>query len=509
MDFGPKAAAAPRSNDPLAVLLRQRAPLVLIETHEEHAVIERLQDLLREFLRPLFTWSITRGLRRLDLVEQLEKPPEFAPSSNDVLDLMQRASDRSIYVLFEFDPYLGYAINQRKFRELVLRHGCPDHTIILVSPKFDLPASIDALAVRAPMPVPDQAQLLAMIKLEASAFSKEQSGRRVQLVLSSVNSMVRMLHGMPMADARRIAQRVIANDGRICDADLPEIAKAKFELIEKSGVLSFEPEQVSLDDIAGLDNLKQWIQMRRAVFMGESNADLDPPRGVLLLGVQGCGKSMAAKAVAAGFKVPLLRLDMGSIYDKFHGESERKLRESLEQAARMAPCVLWIDEIEKGLSQGGSDDGVSRRVLGYFLTWLNERKAPIFVVATANQIDMLPPELLRKGRFDEIFFVDLPKASVRRRAFAIHLARRKLAVSEFDLDALATQSVGFSGAEIEQAIASARYSAQAANAAVSTDIVIAELKKTRPLSVVMAEPIAALRAWASTRTVSADTVSDL
>ena len=504
MDFSPASIATARSDDPLAVLLRQRAALVLIQTHEEHAVIERLQELLREILRPLYSWSITRGLRRLDLVEQSGLPPEFAPSSNDVLDVMQRATERSIFVLFEFDTFLGYAINQRKFRELVLRHDCPDHTIILVSPKFDLPASIDSLAVRAPMPVPTQAQLLAMIKVEASAFSKEQGGKRVQLILSSVNSMVNMLHGMPMADARTIAQRVIANDGCINDADLPEIARAKFELIDKSGVLSFEPEQVSLDAIAGLDNLKRGIQIRRPVFMGENAAGLDPPRGVLLLGVQGCGKSMAAKAVAAGFKVPLLRLDMGSIYDKFHGESERKLRESLEQAARMAPCVLWLDEIEKGMSQGGSDDAVSRRVLGYFLTWLNERKASVFVVATANQIDMLPPELLRKGRFDEIFFVDLPRASARRRAFAIHLARRKLEVADFDLDILAQNSSGFSGAEIEQAIASARFSAHADGAPVATETILSELKLTRPLSVVMAEPINALRAWAKTRTVSAD-----
>jgi AAA+ superfamily predicted ATPase len=500
----PSAVATDPAPDALGTLLRQRAPLVLIETHEEQAAIQRLQALLSQVLRPLYSSSITRGLRRLDLVAQVEQPPEFAPSSNDCLDFMQRTRDRSIFVLFEFDAFLGYAINQRKFRELVLRNDCAEHTIILVSPKFDLPASILDLAVRAPMPLPSQAQLLEMIKTEASQYAKEQSGRRVQLILSSVNAMVRMLHGLPMADARRIAQHVIANDGKISDADLPEVANAKFELVEKSGVLSFERESVTLEDIAGLDNLKRWITQRRAVFIGANDAQLDPPRGVLLLGVQGCGKSMAAKAVAAGFKVPLLRLDMGSIYDKYHGESERKLRESLNQAAKMSPCVLWIDEIEKAMAQSTSDDGVSRRVLGYFLTWLNERKAPVFAVATANQIDLLPPELLRKGRFDEIFFVDLPRASARRRAFEIHLARRKFDIANFDLDALAQASQGFSGAEIEQAIIAGNYSAHAANQALNSEWILQELSRTKPLSVVMAEPIQALRTWASTRTVSAD-----
>jgi SpoVK/Ycf46/Vps4 family AAA+-type ATPase len=234
---------------------------------------------------------------------------------------------------------------------------------------------------------------------------------------------------------------------------------------------------------------------------------LDPPKGVLLLGVQGCGKSLAAKAIAGGFGVPLVRLDFGTLYNKYQGETEKNLREALASTELLSPCVLWIDEIEKGLASGDGDDGVSRRVLGYLLTWMAERKARVFVVATANAVHELPAELLRKGRFDEIFFVDLPTAPVRAQIFAMHLARRKLDAGAFDLPALAAASAGFSGAEIEQAIVSALYDAASGKAALDQPILLAALRQTRPLSVLMAEQVGALRAWAQDRCVPADCVA--
>jgi len=260
-------------------------------------------------------------------------------------------------------------------------------------------------------------------------------------------------------------------------------------------------------EVAGARRLKRWVEQRRAVFTGaQPPPGLDPPKGMLLLGVQGCGKSMLAKAVASGFGVPLLRLDFGTLYDKFHGETEKNLRAALASAEQLAPAVLWIDEIEKGLASGGGDGdgGVSRRVLGYLLTWMAERKSKLFLVATANQIDALPPELLRKGRFDEIFFVDLPVAEVREELFATHLRKRALEPQRFDLAALAAASEGFSGAEIEQAVVAALYAAHAAGAPLSDFVLRGELKQTRPLSVVMAEQVQALREWARGRTVAAD-----
>src|SRR6202012_2163473 len=256
-------------------------------------------------------------------------------------------------------------------------------------------------------------------------------------------------------------------------------------------------------DVGGLKNLKAWLQKRAAGFDG-SAPELDPPKGIMLLGVQGCGKSLAARACAGIFKVPLLRLDCAALFDKFVGESERNLRESLASADVLAPCVLWVDEIEKGFAAGDADGGATRRVLGGFLTWLAEKNSRIFVVATANDITALPPELIRKGRFDEIFFVDLPGKDARADIIAIHTRKRGIALGPAELAALAARCENFSGAEIEQAIVAALYSAHAAKQPVTAALIAHEMQSTRPLAVVMAEKVAALRAWADSRTVSAD-----
>jgi SpoVK/Ycf46/Vps4 family AAA+-type ATPase len=258
-------------------------------------------------------------------------------------------------------------------------------------------------------------------------------------------------------------------------------------------------------DVAGLANLKRWLGERKDVFLADApTPGLDPPKGVLLLGVQGGGKSLAAKSIAGAWGVPLLRLDFATLYNKYYGETERNLRESLRTAAVMAPCVLWIDEIEKGLASEGDDGGPGKRILGTLLVWMAERKDKVFLAATANDIESLPPELLRKGRFDEIFFVDLPGAEVRAAIFAIHLRKRGQDPARFDLPALAQAATGFSGAEIEQAVVSALYAANASGAPPTTESIERVIAGTRPLSVVMAEKVARLRAWASERTVPAD-----
>jgi SpoVK/Ycf46/Vps4 family AAA+-type ATPase len=318
--------------------------------------------------------------------------------------------------------------------------------------------------------------------------------------------LVRNLRGLSLLDARRITRQLIVRDGAVGPDDLPELSKLKFELLNKSGRLHFEYDTSRFSDVAGLARLKHWIGQRRDAFTGGAlPPGLDPPKGVLLLGVQGCGKSLAAKAVAGGFGVPLVRLDFGALYDKFQGETEKNLREALASAEQLQPCVLWIDELEKGVSTatGGEDGGVSRRVLGYFLTWLAERRSRVFVVATANAVQELPAELLRKGRFDEIFFVDLPDRATRAEIFALHLDKRQVERRAFSLDALAAASDGFSGAEIEQAVVSALYAAHADKRVLDEAGVLVELRNTRPLSVLMAEQVQALRAWASTRTVPA------
>jgi SpoVK/Ycf46/Vps4 family AAA+-type ATPase len=315
--------------------------------------------------------------------------------------------------------------------------------------------------------------------------------------------LIRNLAGLTRADTERLAHGAVFSDGAIAASDLPEVMKAKYELLNRNGVLSFEYETANFADVGGLGNLKVWLEQRRGALSGEIPG-LEPPKGVMLIGVQGCGKSLAAKAAAGILNVPLLRLDFGTLYNKFHGESERNLRESLQQAEVMSPCVLWIDEMEKGLAADSGDSGLSRRILGTFLTWMAEKNKSVFVVATANDISALPPELVRKGRFDEIFFVDLPDSRARVTILEIHLSNRGHDPKAFDLPALMQASEGFSGAEIEQGVVSAMYSANAVSASLTTEHLLAEFERTRPLSVVMREKIDKLRRWAAERTVPAD-----
>jgi SpoVK/Ycf46/Vps4 family AAA+-type ATPase len=269
-------------------------------------------------------------------------------------------------------------------------------------------------------------------------------------------------------------------------------------------VLSFEYETAKLSELAGFRNLKLWLQQRASAFGANPPAGLDAPKGILLLGVQGCGKSLAAKATAGAFGLPLLRLDFGALYNKYHGETERNLRESLQTAEVLSPCVLWLDEVEKGLATGNDDSGTAQRVLGALLTWMAERRAQVFLVATANEVNDLRPELIRKGRFDEIFFVDLPPPPSRAEILTIHMRKRGLAPERMRLAELVAATDGFSGAEIEQGIVAALYAAHALGQEPTHAHLAAELSKTRPLSVIMAEPVAALRSWARGRTVAAE-----
>jgi SpoVK/Ycf46/Vps4 family AAA+-type ATPase len=316
----------------------------------------------------------------------------------------------------------------------------------------------------------------------------------------------RQLAGMSAEDVRRLVRRALEGDGAITHEDVPRLVRLKHEATVAAGVLTLEIDTTSFADVGGLKALRRWLELRRKPFL-DGQPGLDRPKGIMLLGVQGSGKSLAAKAVAGVWGVPLLRLDFGTLYNKFFGETERNLRDSLAAAESMAPCVLWIDEIEKGIAGdagGGSDGGVSRRVLGTLLTWLAERRSAVFIVATANDIESLPPELVRKGRLDEIFFVDLPDAPTRAEIFSIHLRKRKLDEKKFGLEALAQAADGFSGAEIEQAIVAALYESLAGGAPVSTSLILEEIARTRPLSVTMAERISHLRAWAVNRTARAD-----
>jgi SpoVK/Ycf46/Vps4 family AAA+-type ATPase len=316
--------------------------------------------------------------------------------------------------------------------------------------------------------------------------------------------LVKTLSGLSHADTERLARTAVFQDGAITSEDVSAVMAAKYRLLNTGGVLSYEHDTAGFEEIACFRNVKVWLQQRRAAFGAERSVGLDPPKGILLIGVQGCGKSLAAKAAAAALHAPLLRLDFAALYNKYHGETERNLRESLRIAETMSPCVLWVDEIEKGIASGHDESGTSRRVLGSLLTWMAERRSDVLLVATANDIDELPPELVRKGRFDETFFVDLPTSAQRVAIFAIHLRKRGLDPERFDVGRLVAATDGFSGAEIEQAVVSSLYAAHALGQAPTSSHLLAELQKTRPLSVLMAERIETLREWARDRTVPAD-----
>lgn len=490
----------------LTSLVRANTALIVIETPDEGRVVDLFRHLLMNVWRPLYRWSITEGLRRVDL--DGEDAPLAPPDAPTTLRVIRDMDERGLHLLLDFHPYLGYATTQRMVREIIDRRGCKEHTLVLVGAKIELPPDLEQLAVRFALKLPDEKVLLKMVQDEATLYMREHGGRRVEVDQDALKAMVRNLRGLSLIEARRLARHLIFRDGAIGASDLPELAKLKFELLNKSGHLHFEYDTARFTDVAGLARLKQWLTHRRAAFVEDTAlpVGLDPPKGILLLGVQGCGKSLAAKAVAGAFRVPLVRLDFGTLYNKYHGETEKNLREALASAEQVAPCVLWIDELEKGLaaSTGSDDGGVSRRVLGYFLTWMAERTSKVFLVATANAVNELPPELLRKGRFDEIFFVDLPDAAARAEIFRIHLERRQVDWETFSLNTLADAANGFSGAEIEQAIVSALYAAHAESVPVDEARVIAEVKQTRPLSVLMAEQVNGLREWARERTVPAD-----
>jgi SpoVK/Ycf46/Vps4 family AAA+-type ATPase len=329
---------------------------------------------------------------------------------------------------------------------------------------------------------------------------------KVELTQEEARAFARALQGLSRDEIRRAVYRTMLDDGRLDHADIARALEVKREALGGEGLLEFFPPAEEPESVGGMARLKMWLAKRHAALSPEARQfGLEAPRGVLLLGVQGCGKSLLARSVAAEWQLPLVRLDPATLYDKFIGETEKNLRRALATVEAMAPVVLWIDEIEKGFAGGGGeeDGGTSVRLLGSFLTWFQEREPGVFVVATANNVSALPPELLRKGRFDELFFIDLPEPDVRREILALHLERRGRQAVDYDLDRLIERSDGFSGAELEQAVVAGLYTAYAEKSELTTEILLREIEAAVPLSVTMAERVTSLRNWASERTVPA------
>jgi ATPase family protein associated with various cellular activities (AAA) len=488
----------------LQTLLGSRVPLVIIESREEGRVIEMVRDAALRAQRGrnwgVFQWTVTEGLLRVDV--DMGGAQRTLSEPEQLLRHIKATSMAGIYVLLDFHPYLETPLFIRTLKDIAQEYDRCARTVVLMSAAIKLPPELEHLAARFSVRLPDKDERHAIVMNTAREWGR-MNGAMPRVDVKTVSKLVDNLAGLPLHDVKRLVRQVIFDDGALTEDDIKPLLEAKYQLLNRGGTLSFEADTARFAEVGGMRNLRRWILQRRAAFDG-SAPGLDAPKGVLLLGVQGCGKSLAARAAAGVLGVPLVRLDFGALFSKWHGESEKNLRESLTSAEALAPCVLWLDEIEKALSTGDSDGGTSRRVLGTFLTWLAEQRSRVFIVATANDISALPPELVRKGRFDEIFFVDLPNVAARVEIFGIHCRKRGIVLPEAEVQALAAHSDGFSGAEIEQAVVSALYSAHAGQKAVNARLIAAELQATRPLSVVMAEKIAELRDWAAERTVPAD-----
>jgi AAA+ superfamily predicted ATPase len=487
----------------LMLLINSRHPILTVETPEEERVEQLLLEVATQLAVPLFTWSVTTGLARFHGAPIYNSDtPEAALSNMSVVD------GDAIFLLKDFARYCDNDKVCRRLRELAEKFRAARRSIVITAGSIQLPPELSGDAAPFELGLPSNDEVLAGVKQTLADLNRE-NHVPVALDAASMQQLAKNLAGLPLAEAMRTLRLCVLEQNRADTSLLEAVLDAKREVLRGDGLLETVRRDASFADIAGLQHLREWLAKRKSALTAEGQKfGLVPPKGILITGVQGCGKSLAAKSIAGEWGFELARLDAGALYDKFIGESEKHLRKALDLAQKMSPLVLWIDEVEKAFASAGSsgdaDAGLSQRLLAALLTWMQDRESGVFLAATSNNISALPPEMLRKGRFDEIFFVDLPNSAARAALFALHLKKRGRDAAGFDLQKLSVASDGFSGAEIEQSIASGLYTAFAAKQQLNTDILLNELKSTQPLSVTRSEDITAIREWARTRAVSAD-----
>ena len=490
----------------IETLIRARYPILYIVTGEETRVEAMLTEIARNRLKKLYEWSYTTGLVPAGTSIQAQKHRNAA--TRDPLVALDQVIDQvepAIFVFRDFHPFLtksNFAVI-RKLKEIALHLKNSYKTIVLVSPIQEIPPELDKEITVLSFPLPDRAELgdlLDRIVDDVKQF------RQVVIDLDAAarDRLLSAALGLTLNEAENVFAKIIVKDERLGGDDVNEVFAEKQQIIRKSGLLEYCATDESFNQVGGLGILKDWLDNRSIAFSREArDFGLPPPKGILLLGVQGCGKSLCAKAVSSLWQLPLLRFDMGRMFGSLVGSSEENVRKAIAVAESVAPAILWVDEIDKAFAgsqgSGSTDGGTTARVFGTFLTWLSEKTAPVFVVATANDISQLPPELMRKGRLDEIFFVDLPAEEERAGIFAIHLERRGRPAAGFRLPELVAASKEFSGAEIEQAIISALYDAFSEGRPLATEHILEALSQTVPLSKTMDEQLARLRTWAEGR----------
>jgi ATP-dependent 26S proteasome regulatory subunit len=488
------------------VLIRSRYPLLYLITHEERRLEARLAGLAKAQKKPFYVWTATTGMQAGgDVSLGLSDTGVEDKSLVDPAEAVQRIrtqGETGIYLLKDFHPFLDDPHVVRR-----LRDACTDlqnsyKTILISAPTLNLPCELEKDVNIIDIPLPDFPELFEILKGVCDHVAAKDPNV-VKLSADDARLLVRAAQGLTSTEAENVFAKAVVQDSVLDVRDVELVLAEKSQIVRKSGILEFYPSNYQMAQVGGLSNLKHWLEVRSEGYTdGAASFGLPAPKGMLLLGAPGTGKSLTAKAIASTWKMPLLRLDFGKIFSGIVGSSEENMRKALKIAEGVAPAVLWIDEIEKGLAGGGSGDsdgGAASRVLGTFLTWMQETTARCFVVATANKIEHLPPELLRQGRFDAIFFVDLPDEGSRAEIFSIQLQRRGRDPKAYDVPLLAKAAKGFSGAEIEFAVIEGLFDAFHAQRDVTTDDLLVSVKRIVPLSVTYEEELGRLRSWARTR----------
>jgi SpoVK/Ycf46/Vps4 family AAA+-type ATPase len=481
----------------IEILIRARYPLIYLVSWEEARAERMLARVAERQGKKIFIWSVTRGLcDEMACDKNLREPAA-------TLDFIEKSDQRAIFVLRDFHAFMQDAAVIRRLRDIVSALKASYKTVLILSPQLTIPVELEKDISVVDYDLPGAKELESVLNQVASA-SQSGSRFRVQLNPADKERLIQAAMGMTLTEMENALAKAIVQDSTLDVNDMDTILQEKKQIIRKSRLLEYFEAKEEFGQIGGLEILKDWLSKRGTAFSTKAREfGLPEPKGILLLGVQGCGKSLTCKAISGLWKLPLLRLDMGSVFGGFVGQSEENMRRAIKTAESISPCILWLDEIEKGLSgtqsSNFSDAGTTARVFSTFLTWLQEKKKPVFVAATANNIQMLPPELLRKGRLDEIFFIDLPTAKERQEIFLIHIRKTKRDPAQFNLEQLAQLAAGFSGAEIEQAITAALYEAFHQNRDINQDDVVKVIASFVPLSKTMREEIDRLREWATSR----------
>lgn len=553
--------------DRLKVLINSSTPIVVMETSEETLAVNLVRAACAELKMATFEWSIADGLVRSASNAAPEPPkaaaaaqsnqgsswtqagraqtqarnvlspgaaeaerlmraimsgtpaPNAAPvaSSNAIYNTsepaqalanMESMTAEAVFVLKDFHRHMEDPVVVRRLRDVGQKFATNRRTVIITAPEITVPPELAKLVEYFDLPLPDRERLHEIVKETFTRLSKTYT-LKLQLDAAGVDAMAANLRGLTEEEAERAISQALVTRYALCPETITDVLEAKKQLLRHSGMLEFIEASENMAGVGGLENLKHWLAQRRGAWEDAArDFGLEPPKGMIVLGVQGCGKSLCARAVAGEWKLPLVKFDTSAVYDKYIGETEKRVRKVFQVAEGLAPCVLWIDELEKvfagsGPDSASADAGVSSRLLGSFLSWMQDRKAPVFVAATSNNVTVLPPELIRKGRFDELFFVDLPNQAERAQILAIALAKRKRKPEDFDLEQVSAAAKGYSGAEIDAAVQGGLYAAYSEKKPLSTELLVQALSQTVPLSTTRAEEIAELREWARTRAVPA------